>query len=51
MVYQELSMVHARKDFYVPLRIYGEEMFYLRFSDKGFFRTIPEMNVFAVNGF
>ena len=41
-VNEELAVVHARKDFDVCLRAEEEEMFHLRFGDKGFFGAVLE---------
>ena len=51
MVNEQLAVVHALKDFDVRMRTEGKQMFRLRFSDKRFFRAIPEMDVIAGDGF
>ena len=50
MVDEELTVVHARKDFDVCLRAEGKQVFHLRFGNEGFFGAVPEMDVGAMNG-
>ena len=51
MVHQELSVIHAGKDFHVRSREDSLQMFGLRPGYEGFFRTVPVMDVRAVYGF
>ena len=50
MVNEELSVVHAIEDLHMHIGADSQQMSDLRFGNKRLFRSVPKVNICAMNG-